>query len=170
MDFSFWGPKVFVKEQILVNKSDKSHHPHQWKPWCFAEIVNEVQFSTSKMAKNGGPVFSAVCGSKLIPISVPEPYKHRGCSRLLFFDQPGTFPLPHIYTPHPLLPGLAKFKRNLNCSHEKSYLAALNKKLHGALQTCENSKKWVWETETSTPQHSLCWYGSGALIRIHLHQ
>ena len=53
------------------------------------------------MAKNGGPVFSAVCGSKLIPISVPEPYKHRGCSRLLFFDQPGTFPLPHIYTPHP---------------------------------------------------------------------
>ena len=53
------------------------------------------------MAKNGGPVFSAVCGSKLIPISAPEPYKHRGCYRLLFFYQPGTFPLPHIYTPHP---------------------------------------------------------------------
>ena len=52
------------------------------------------------MSKNGGPVFSAVCGSKLIPISVPEPYKHRGCSRLLFVYQPGTFPLSHIYTPN----------------------------------------------------------------------
>ena len=140
-----------------------------WKFWVIRVLVS-LQFSTSKMSKNGGPVFSAVCGSKLIPISAPEPYKHRGCYRLLFFYQPGTFPLPHIYTPHPLLPGHAKFKRNLNCSHEKSYLAVLNKKLHGALQTCENSKKWVWETETSTPQHSLCSYGSGALIRIHFHQ
>ena len=47
MDFSFWGPKVFVKEQILVNKSDKSDHPHQWKPWCLAEVVNEVKAGTT---------------------------------------------------------------------------------------------------------------------------
>ena len=29
-------------EQILVNKSDKSDHPHQREPWCFAEVVNKV--------------------------------------------------------------------------------------------------------------------------------
>ena len=28
--------------QILVNKSDKSDHPHQREPWCFAEVVNKV--------------------------------------------------------------------------------------------------------------------------------
>ena len=28
--------------QILVNKSDKSDHPHQREPWCFAEVVNTV--------------------------------------------------------------------------------------------------------------------------------
>ena len=52
------------------------------------------------MSKNGGPVFSAVCGSKLIPISAPEPYKHRGCYRLLFFLPTGYFSFsPHIHTP-----------------------------------------------------------------------
>ena len=35
-------PQVFVREQILVNKSDKSDHPHQREPWCFAEVVNKV--------------------------------------------------------------------------------------------------------------------------------
>ena len=59
-----------------------------------------VQFSTSRMAKNGGPVFSAVCGSKLIPISAPEPYKHRGCYRLLFFTNRALFLCP-TYT-HPI--------------------------------------------------------------------
>ena len=32
-------------EQILVNKSDKSDHPHQRiqrEPWCFVEVVNKV--------------------------------------------------------------------------------------------------------------------------------
>ena len=29
MDFSFWGPTVFVREQIHVNQRDKSDHPHQ---------------------------------------------------------------------------------------------------------------------------------------------
>ena len=29
-------------EQILVNTSDKSDHPHQREPWCFAEVVNKV--------------------------------------------------------------------------------------------------------------------------------
>ena len=60
----------------------------------------KVQFSTSKMSKNGGPVFSAVCGSKLIPISAPEPYKHRGCYRLLFFTNRALFLCP-TYT-HPI--------------------------------------------------------------------
>ena len=32
----------FVREQILVNKSDKSDHPHQREPWCFVEVVNKV--------------------------------------------------------------------------------------------------------------------------------
>ena len=26
--------------QILVNKSDKSDHPHQREPWCFVGVVN----------------------------------------------------------------------------------------------------------------------------------
>ena len=34
--------QVFVREQILVNKSDKSDHPHQREPWCFVEVVNKV--------------------------------------------------------------------------------------------------------------------------------
>ena len=29
-------------EQILVNKSDKSDHPHQREPWRFVEVVNKV--------------------------------------------------------------------------------------------------------------------------------
>ena len=33
---------VCVREQILVNKSDKSDHPHQQEPWCFVEVVNKV--------------------------------------------------------------------------------------------------------------------------------
>ena len=33
---------VFVPWQILVNKSDKSDHPHQREPWCFVEVVNKV--------------------------------------------------------------------------------------------------------------------------------
>ena len=32
----------FVTEQILVNKSNKSDHPHQREPWCFVEVVNKV--------------------------------------------------------------------------------------------------------------------------------
>ena len=32
----------FVREQILVNKSDKSDHPHQREPWCFVKVVNKV--------------------------------------------------------------------------------------------------------------------------------
>ena len=36
------GPQVFVREQILVTKSDKSDHPHQREPWCFVEVVNKV--------------------------------------------------------------------------------------------------------------------------------
>ena len=63
-------------------------------------LEKNLQFSTSRMAKNGGPVFSAVCGSKLIPISAPEPYKHRGCYRLLFFTNRALFLCP-TYT-HPI--------------------------------------------------------------------
>ena len=33
---------ICVREQILVNKSDKSDHPHQQEPWCFVEVVNKV--------------------------------------------------------------------------------------------------------------------------------
>ena len=33
---------VHITEQILVNKSDKSDHPHQREPWCFVEVVNKV--------------------------------------------------------------------------------------------------------------------------------
>ena len=43
VDFPCWGPQVFVREQILVNKSDKSDHPHQWEPWCFVEVVNKSE-------------------------------------------------------------------------------------------------------------------------------
>ena len=28
--------------QILVNKSDKYDHPHQWEPWHIVEVVNKV--------------------------------------------------------------------------------------------------------------------------------
>ena len=35
-----------IREQILVNKSDKSDHPHQWEPWCFVEVVNKVGAET----------------------------------------------------------------------------------------------------------------------------
>ena len=52
------------------------------------------------MAKHGGPVFSVVFGSKLIPISAPEPYKHRRCYRLLFFTNRALFLCP-TYT-HPI--------------------------------------------------------------------
>ena len=31
-----------LKVLILVNKSDKSDHPHQREPWCFVEVVNKV--------------------------------------------------------------------------------------------------------------------------------
>ena len=31
-----------IREQILVNKSAKSEHPHQREPWCFVEVVNKV--------------------------------------------------------------------------------------------------------------------------------
>ena len=62
-----------------------------------------LQLSKSKESKNGGALNSAVCGWKLILISAPEPYEHRECARLLFFYQPGTFPLAHTYTHHPLL-------------------------------------------------------------------
>ena len=34
--------QVFVREQILVNKSDKSDHLYQREPWCFVEVVNKV--------------------------------------------------------------------------------------------------------------------------------
>ena len=47
VDFSFLGPKVFVKEQILVNKNDKSDHPHQWEPMHFAEVINKVGAATT---------------------------------------------------------------------------------------------------------------------------
>ena len=30
------------REKILVNKSDKSDHPHQWEPWCLVEVVNKI--------------------------------------------------------------------------------------------------------------------------------
>ena len=31
-----------IREQILVNKSEKSDHPPQQEPWCFVEVVNKV--------------------------------------------------------------------------------------------------------------------------------
>ena len=40
--FSFHHIFSFVPWQILVNKSDKSDHPHQREPWCFVEVVNKV--------------------------------------------------------------------------------------------------------------------------------
>ena len=35
--------QVFVTEQILVNKSDQSDHPHQRELWCFVEVLNKVE-------------------------------------------------------------------------------------------------------------------------------
>ena len=32
-----------VWEPRMLEISDKSVHPHQWKPWCFAEVVNKVR-------------------------------------------------------------------------------------------------------------------------------
>ena len=37
----FCSQGFVIREQILVNKSDKSDHPHQWEPWCFVEVVNK---------------------------------------------------------------------------------------------------------------------------------
>ena len=39
---NYLDPLLGLTEQILVNKSDKSDHPHQREPWCFVEVVNKV--------------------------------------------------------------------------------------------------------------------------------
>ena len=41
-DLSLLFTRICDTEQILVNKSDKSDHPHQREPWCFVEVVNKV--------------------------------------------------------------------------------------------------------------------------------
>ena len=60
-----------------MTKSDKSDHPHQWKPWCFVEVVNKVQSGRSSLAKHGGAYFSAIYGSIEDPIAVPGPYENQ---------------------------------------------------------------------------------------------
>ena len=39
----FCSQGFVIREQILVNKSDKSDHPHQREPWCFVEVVNKSE-------------------------------------------------------------------------------------------------------------------------------
>ena len=38
----FCSQGFVIREQILVNKSDKSDHPHQRETWCLVEVVNKV--------------------------------------------------------------------------------------------------------------------------------
>ena len=39
----FCSQGFVIREQILVNKSEKSDHPHQREPWCFVEVVNKSE-------------------------------------------------------------------------------------------------------------------------------
>ena len=38
----FCAQGFVIREEILVNKSEKSDHPPQQEPWCFVEVVNKV--------------------------------------------------------------------------------------------------------------------------------
>ena len=51
---------IHIPWQILVNKSNKSDHPHQREPWCFVEVVNKVEAEAM-------PNKSKVLGSHTVP-------------------------------------------------------------------------------------------------------
>ena len=40
----FCSQGFVIREQILVNKSEKSDHPHQREPWSFVEVVNKSEY------------------------------------------------------------------------------------------------------------------------------
>ena len=66
-----------------------------WKRFRYPSGLNYyIQLAKSSLAIHGGAIFSAVCGWKSIPISAPEPYKHRECCRLLVFPPGATFFCP----------------------------------------------------------------------------
>ena len=51
--------------QILVNKSDKSDHPHQREPWCFVEVVNKVGAEAYRFPRVFGDEFGDEFGDSL---------------------------------------------------------------------------------------------------------